>query len=129
MALEDMQRHVLPAGHAVWIVLCESRLRCCLFFPLLHAKTATRALSQVLRGLKYIHSANVLHRDLKPSNLLANANCDLKASSSARPLLCPCLGFRSKCNCLVQLKYVGCVTSAEYLHTGMCLCYSCVTLL
>jgi serine/threonine protein kinase len=34
-------------------------------------------LYQVLRGLKYIHSANVLHRDLKPSNLLVNANCDL----------------------------------------------------
>ncbi|XP_043700745.1 mitogen-activated protein kinase homolog NTF6-like [Telopea speciosissima] len=35
-------------------------------------------LYQVLRGLKYIHSANVLHRDLKPSNLLVDANCDLK---------------------------------------------------
>lgn len=35
-------------------------------------------LYQLLRGLKYIHSANVLHRDLKPSNLLLNANCDLK---------------------------------------------------
>jgi len=33
---------------------------------------------QILRGLKYIHSANVLHRDLKSSNLLLNANCDLK---------------------------------------------------
>ncbi|GER42004.1 mitogen-activated protein kinase [Striga asiatica] len=33
---------------------------------------------QLLRGLKYIHSACVLHRDLKPSNLLLNANCDLK---------------------------------------------------
>ncbi len=33
---------------------------------------------QLLRGLKYIHSANVLHRDLKPSNLLLTANCDLK---------------------------------------------------
>lgn len=33
---------------------------------------------QVLRGLKYIHSCNVLHRDLKPSNLLVNSNCDLK---------------------------------------------------
>ncbi|CAH1432379.1 unnamed protein product [Lactuca virosa] len=35
-------------------------------------------LYQLLRGLKYVHSANVLHRDLKPSNLLLNANCDLK---------------------------------------------------
>ncbi|KAG6430179.1 hypothetical protein SASPL_108241 [Salvia splendens] len=35
-------------------------------------------LYQILRGLKYVHSANVLHRDLKPSNLLLNANCDLK---------------------------------------------------
>ncbi|XP_042509953.1 mitogen-activated protein kinase homolog NTF6-like [Macadamia integrifolia] len=35
-------------------------------------------LYQLLRGLKYIHSANVLHRDLKPSNLLLNSNCDLK---------------------------------------------------
>jgi len=34
-------------------------------------------LYQLLRGLKWIHSANVLHRDLKPSNLLVNSNCDL----------------------------------------------------
>ncbi|XP_010513793.2 PREDICTED: mitogen-activated protein kinase 5-like, partial [Camelina sativa] len=35
-------------------------------------------LYHILRGLKYIHSANVLHCDLKPSNLHLNSNCDLK---------------------------------------------------
>ena len=34
-------------------------------------------LYQILRGIKYVHSASVLHRDLKPSNLLVNSNCDL----------------------------------------------------
>ncbi|XP_039061012.1 mitogen-activated protein kinase 9-like [Hibiscus syriacus] len=33
---------------------------------------------QLLRSLKYIHSANVFHRDLKPKNILANADCKLK---------------------------------------------------
>ncbi|KAI9631752.1 mitogen-activated protein kinase [Dioszegia hungarica] len=46
---------------------------------------------QTFRGLKALHTANVLHRDLKPSNLLLNANCDLKicdfglARSAAAP--------------------------------------------
>ena len=35
-------------------------------------------LYQLLRGLKYMHSAQVIHRDLKPSNLLVNENCELK---------------------------------------------------
>ncbi|CAH1233901.1 MAPK1 [Branchiostoma lanceolatum] len=48
-------------------------------------------LYQILRGLKYIHSANVLHRDLKPSNLLLNTTCDLKVKLSLllkTPLTC-----------------------------------------
>ncbi|KAJ8046441.1 Mitogen-activated protein kinase 14 [Holothuria leucospilota] len=33
---------------------------------------------QILRGLKYIHSAGVIHRDLKPSNLAVNEDCELR---------------------------------------------------
>lgn len=44
-------------------------------------------LYQILRGLKYIHSANVLHRDLKPSNLLLNTTCDLKVRERNKRLL------------------------------------------
>ena len=35
-------------------------------------------LYQLLCGVKYIHSANVLHRDLKPSNILCNEDCTAK---------------------------------------------------
>lgn len=52
-------------------------------------------LYQILRGLKYIHSANVLHRDLKPSNLLINTTCDLKVRGGRRapPLASSMLGI------------------------------------
>lgn len=35
-------------------------------------------LFQVLRGLAYCHSQNILHRDLKPQNLLLNHKGELK---------------------------------------------------
>jgi len=33
---------------------------------------------QMLRGLKFLHSAKVAHRDLKPANLVTNIQCDLR---------------------------------------------------
>ena len=46
-------------------------------------------LYQILRGLKYMHSACILHRDLKPRNILINSNCDLKICDFglARPFI------------------------------------------
>jgi len=32
----------------------------------------------ILVGMKYLHSANILHRDLKPANILINDDCSIK---------------------------------------------------
>ena len=49
--------------------------RSCKDPPVAHSKLCADEhiqyfLYQLLRGLKYVHSANVVHRDLKPSNIL-----------------------------------------------------------
>lgn len=33
---------------------------------------------QLLKALKFIHTANICHRDLKPSNILIDKNCMVK---------------------------------------------------
>jgi serine/threonine protein kinase len=61
-----------------FVVFFFIRPRLLLLIVCFFSATAQYFLYQMLRGLKYIHSANVLHRDLKPANILINANCDLK---------------------------------------------------
>ena len=41
----------------------------------LEQKHITAVVYNLLCGLKYLHSANVLHRDLKPANILINEDC------------------------------------------------------
>ena len=35
---------------------------------------------QILKALKYIHSAELIHRDLKPANLLIDSECHIKVA-------------------------------------------------
>ncbi|KAG6408821.1 hypothetical protein SASPL_131846 [Salvia splendens] len=63
-------------------------------------------LFQLLRGLKYLHSANILHRDLKPGNLLINANCDLKICDFGLAQLLGRKPIFPGTECLNQLKLI-----------------------
>ena len=64
-------------------------------------------LYQILCGLQYIHSANVVHRDLKPSNLLVNANCDLKIGDFGRKKLARCKEKHTQLLCFVVYERNG----------------------
>lgn len=72
-------------------------------------------LYQILRSLKYIHSANVLHRDLKPSNILVNANCDL-AGRYMYFMTNVCLNI---CFCLC-----GYIHICMFAYITVCMCMS-----
>ncbi|XP_008580369.1 PREDICTED: mitogen-activated protein kinase 7 isoform X1 [Galeopterus variegatus] len=83
IAIKDILRPTVPYGEfkSVYVVLdlMESDLH-----QIIHSSQPLTLehvryfLYQLLRGLKYMHSAQVIHRDLKPSNLLVNENCELK---------------------------------------------------
>jgi len=62
------------AGHSLHAVLRRQRENGRAILQPSHIKFL---IYQILRALKYIHSANVIHRDLKPGNLAINVECDL----------------------------------------------------
>ncbi len=65
----------------------------------------------ILCGMKYIHSANILHRDLKPANILLNQNCQVKIcdfglarSISETPKEVPLINNIEEDDCLFRRK-------------------------
>ena len=60
----DLAQLMLQQKHSETRVITEEHIRFLVY--------------QILRGLKYVHSAGIIHRDLKPSNVAVGENCDLR---------------------------------------------------
>eukprot|EP00357_Protocruzia_adherens_P028431 CAMPEP_0115015158 /NCGR_PEP_ID=MMETSP0216-20121206/26573_1 /TAXON_ID=223996 /ORGANISM="Protocruzia adherens, Strain Boccale" /LENGTH=369 /DNA_ID=CAMNT_0002385167 /DNA_START=119 /DNA_END=1228 /DNA_ORIENTATION=+ len=99
--------------------------------------TASRYIYQVCRGLKYLHSQNVIHRDLKPENLLnsfgnikvADFGWSIRIDKEKRKTLCGTLDYlppeivsrdphdtRADIWCLGILCYEFCVGKPPFEH-------------
>lgn len=75
---------------------------------------------QLLRGLQFCHSHNVLHRDLKPQNLLINDNGELKLADFglARAYGIPVRQYSAEVSFLVYFKkYFSVVLTKDKLNS------------
>lgn len=66
-----------PGDRHIYMItdLMESDLQKAMRCQALHEVHRPLIAYQVLRALKFIHSAGVMHRDIKPSNILLNSDC------------------------------------------------------
>jgi mitogen-activated protein kinase 1/3 len=81
LKLTDLLPPAGPDFDDVFIVMpyMHSDLARVIYSPMhLSGSHAQAFACQILRGLKYLHSAGVVHRDLKPANILVNKDCTLR---------------------------------------------------